>query len=88
VVDPRRRAIEAANADGLAGIVGDATSSDVLLRAVVDRAAQVVLAPQRDDTAVLVTPIVRQLSKGAVAGASVREDENARCCGRAAPPSW
>ncbi|WP_370091969.1 TrkA family potassium uptake protein [Streptacidiphilus sp. MAP12-20] len=77
VVDPQRRAIEAANADGVAGVVGDATRSEVLRRAGVERAAQVVVAPQRDDTAVLVTLTVRQLNKGAVVVAAVREDENA-----------
>lgn len=77
VVDPQRRAIEAAADDGLAGVVGDGTRTDVLRRAGVERAAQVVVAPQRDDTAVLVTLTVRQLNKGAVVVASVREDENA-----------
>lgn len=77
VVDPQRRVVEAANADGLAGVVGDATRTDVLLRAQVERATQVVVAPQRDDTAVLVTLTVRQLNKDAVVAAAVREDENA-----------
>nr|WP_051942812.1 potassium channel family protein [Streptacidiphilus rugosus] len=77
VVDPQRRAVEAANADGVAGVVGDGTRSDVLRRAGVERAAQVVVAPQRDDTAVLVTLTVRQLNAGAVVVAAVREDENA-----------
>ncbi|WP_439654203.1 potassium channel family protein [Streptacidiphilus anmyonensis] len=78
IVDPQRRAIEtAANEDGLAGVVGDGTRTDVLRRAGVERAAQVVVAPQRDDTAVLVTLTVRQLNKEAVVVAAVREDENA-----------
>ena len=33
VVDPSAKVIEAANAEGFAGVVGDATRSDVLLRA-------------------------------------------------------
>nr|WP_042460479.1 potassium channel family protein [Streptacidiphilus jiangxiensis] len=78
VVDPQRRVVEAAAADeGLAGVVGDATRTDVLRRAGVERAAQVVVAPQRDDTAVLVTLTVRQLNPAAVVVAAVREDENA-----------
>jgi voltage-gated potassium channel len=78
VVDPQRRVVEAAAADeGLAGVVGDATRTDVLRRAGVERAAQVIVAPQRDDTAVLVTLTVRQLNPAAVVVAAVREDENA-----------
>ncbi|MEY9870927.1 voltage-gated potassium channel [Streptacidiphilus sp. MAP12-33] len=78
VVDPQRRTVEAAaSEEGLAGVVGDGTRTDVLLRAGVDRAAQVIVAPQRDDTAVLATLTVRQLNKGAVVVAAVREDENA-----------
>ncbi|MFE9422474.1 potassium channel family protein [Kitasatospora sp. NPDC006697] len=77
VVDPQRRVVEQAALDGLVGVVGDATRTDTLLRAEVPRAAQVVVAPERDDTAVLVTLTVRQLNKGATVVAAVREDENA-----------
>ncbi|AQA12946.1 potassium channel family protein [Streptomyces samsunensis] len=77
VVDPNQKVIEAANADGLAGVVGDATRSDVLLRAEAQRARQFVIATQRDDTAVLVTLTARQLNRGANIVAAVREEENA-----------
>jgi voltage-gated potassium channel len=77
VVDPSAKAIEAANAEGLAGVVGDATRSDVLLRAELRRARQIVIATQRDDTAVLVTLTARQLNRGAKIVAAVREEENA-----------
>ncbi|SFC53457.1 potassium channel family protein [Streptomyces aidingensis] len=76
VVDPDPLVVEQANADGYAGVVGDATRSSVLLRARVDRAAQVVVATQRDDTAVLVTLTARQLSRRVRIVASVREEEN------------
>ena len=77
VVDPSAKVIEAANADGFAGVVGDATRSDVLLRAEVQKARQIVIATQRDDTAVLVTLTARQLNRGAKIVAAVREEENA-----------
>ncbi|MGK5643609.1 NAD-binding protein, partial [Streptomyces sp. URMC 126] len=63
VVDPSQKAVEAANLEGYAGVVGDATRSDVLLKAEVQRAAQVVISTQRDDTAVLVTLTARQLNR-------------------------
>lgn len=77
IVDPSTKVIEAANADGFVGVVGDATRSDVLLRAEVQRARQIVIATQRDDTAVLVTLTARQLNRGAKIVAAVREEENA-----------
>ncbi|MFI8963326.1 potassium channel family protein [Streptomyces sp. NPDC053493] len=77
IVDPSNKVIEAANADGFVGVVGDATRSDVLLRAEVQKARQIVIATQRDDTAVLVTLTARQLNRGAKIVAAVREEENA-----------
>jgi voltage-gated potassium channel len=77
VVDPQQKVIEQAVRDGLVGVVGDATRTDTLLRAELPRASQVVIAPQRDDTAVLVTLTARQLNKAATVVAAVREDENA-----------
>ncbi|WP_328537768.1 potassium channel family protein [Streptomyces sp. NBC_00344] len=78
VVDPDSKVIEAANADGFAGVIGDATRSDVLNRAELQRAKQIVIATQRDDTAVLVTLTARQLNRGAKIVAAVREEENAQ----------
>ncbi|MFB7662684.1 potassium channel family protein [Kitasatospora sp. NPDC056138] len=77
VVDPQHKAIEQATLDGLVGVVGDATRTETLLRAELPRAARVVVAPERDDTAALVTLTARQLNKGATVVAAVREDENA-----------
>lgn len=77
VVDPSSKVIEAATADGYAGIVGDATRSEVLKRAEVHKARKIIIATQRDDTAVLVTLTARQLNKGAKIVAAVREEENA-----------
>lgn len=77
VVDPSGKAIDAATAEGYAGVVGDATRSEVLKRAEVHKARKIIIATQRDDTAVLVTLTARQLNKGAKIVAAVREEENA-----------
>lgn len=76
VVDPSGKVIESALAEGVEGVVGDATRSGVLLRAEVQRARQIVIATQRDDTAVLVTLTARQLNRQAKIVAAVREEEN------------
>ncbi|MEW2412373.1 potassium channel family protein [Streptomyces sp. NPDC046866] len=77
IVDPSSKVIEAASLEGFAGVVGDATRSEVLLSAELQRARQVIIATQRDDTAVLVTLTARQLNRGAKIVAAVREEENA-----------
>ncbi|KJS56083.1 Ion channel protein [Streptomyces rubellomurinus subsp. indigoferus] len=77
VVDPQRKAVEQASQQGLVGVVGDATRTDTLVRAALPVAARVVVAPERDDTAVLITLTARQLNKTATVVAAVREDENA-----------
>ncbi|MFC4515863.1 potassium channel family protein [Streptomyces ehimensis] len=77
VVDPNPKVVESATALGYAGVIGDATRSDVLLRAEIQKARQVIVATQRDDTAVLVTLTARQLNRGAKIVAAVREEENA-----------
>ncbi|MET9294461.1 potassium channel family protein [Streptomyces sp. NPDC003077] len=77
IVDPSPKVIDVALAEGFAGVLGDATRSDILLRAEVQRARQIVIATQRDDTAVLVTLTARQLNKKANIVAAVREEENA-----------
>ncbi|QFQ98735.1 Ion channel protein [Streptomyces phaeolivaceus] len=77
VVDPSSKAIEAATSEGYTGVIGDATRSDVLLRAELQKARQIIISTARDDTAVLVTLTARQLNRGAKIVAAVREEENA-----------
>jgi voltage-gated potassium channel len=77
VVDPQSKSVQHANEDGLVGILGDATRTEVLRRAEIERAAQVIIGTQRDDTAVLVTLTARQLNQHATIVVAVREDENA-----------
>jgi voltage-gated potassium channel len=77
VVDRRSDLAAEANAAGLAALVGDATRSIVLRHAETGEAARIIVAPDRDDTAVLVTLTTRQLNPQAVVVAAVREAENA-----------
>lgn len=77
IVDPSPKVVQSAADEGYVGVVGDATRNDVLLRAEAQHAKEIVIAAQRDDTAVLVTLTARQLNKRAHIVASVREEENA-----------
>jgi voltage-gated potassium channel len=76
VVDTDQQALDAASALGLVAVHGSATRSDVLRVAAVQHARAVVVAPNRDDTAVLVTLTARELAPKAHIVASVREAEN------------
>jgi voltage-gated potassium channel len=76
VVDVSRHAVSEANAAGLAGVVGDATRGHVLERAEMARAERVIVAVQRDDTAVLITLTARQLNPDAMIVVAVRVAEN------------
>ena len=77
VVDPSPEALAEAHADQLAVITGDATRRDVLRRAGVATANQIIVTTDRDDTNVLATLTVRQLNPDAFIVAAVREQENA-----------
>lgn len=77
VVDPSSDALADAHADQLAVITGDATRRDVLRRARIGSADQVIVTTDRDDTNVLATLTVRQLNPDAFIVAAVREQENA-----------
>ncbi|MDO4928929.1 MAG: potassium channel family protein [Corynebacterium sp.] len=76
VVDQNKAALDRASSDGLVCVQGSGTSSEVLRLAGVPKAKSVIVAPSADDTAVLVTLSVRELSPGAWIVASVRESEN------------
>ncbi|NUR73189.1 MAG: Ion channel protein [Hamadaea sp.] len=62
--------------DGFAVVVGDATRSGILRKAGVETAQRVIVATDRDDTAVLVALTVRQINQGCTVVASVRQAEN------------
>ena len=76
VVDPGGEALQEAHADGLAVVTGDATRRDVLRRAGVSEAAQVIITTNRDDSHVLAPLTVRQLNPEVWIVAAVREQEN------------
>ena len=76
VVDPSSAALGEAHADGLAVVTGDATRREVLRRAGVATAKQVVITTDRDDSTVLSTLNVRQLNPDAYIVAAVREADN------------
>jgi voltage-gated potassium channel len=77
VIDARPDAVEDARRAGHAGVVGDASGSAALDAAGVREASAVVVAPDRDDSAVLITLTARELNPRARIVASVRESENA-----------
>ncbi len=77
VLDPRPDAVEEARRAGHAGVVADASSSAALEAAGVRDADAGIVAPDRDDSAVLITLTARELNPKARIVASVREAENA-----------
>ncbi|MGO1055385.1 potassium channel family protein [Crossiella sp. CA198] len=76
VVDTDHESLEAATQQKLVTVHGSGTRSDVLRIAGVPQAKAVVVATNRDDTAVLVTLTARELAPTAQIVASVREAEN------------
>jgi voltage-gated potassium channel len=76
VVDPGAEALQEAHADGLAVVTGDATRRDVLRRAGVKEASQVIITTNRDDSNILATLTTRQLNPDVWIVAAVREQEN------------
>ncbi len=77
IVESDPKVAEAASADGYTVVPGDATRSHTLLQAQLERCRAVIVAPERDDTAVLITLTARELAPDATIVASVRERENA-----------
>jgi voltage-gated potassium channel len=76
IVDPSNVALGEAHADGYAVVTGDASRREVLRRAGVESARQVIITTARDDTTVLATLTVRQLNPEAYIVAAVREQDN------------
>ncbi|MEU4871837.1 potassium channel family protein [Streptomyces sp. NPDC021608] len=76
VVDAQRKAALVAGDDGLVAVTGDATRSETLVKAEVQTASRLIVAPQLDETAALVTLTARQLNRRATIVVAAREDEN------------
>jgi voltage-gated potassium channel len=76
VIDQKPSALERATDQGLAAVSGDATTSDTLRTAGIESARAVIVAADRDDTAVLITLTARELNPDVTITAAVREEEN------------
>ncbi|MGF7123987.1 TrkA family potassium uptake protein [Rhodococcus sp. TAF43] len=77
VVDTDQAVLDTAAGLGLVTVHGSATKSDVLRLAGVQNAASIIVAANRDDTAVLVTLTARELAPKAKIVAAIRETDNA-----------
>lgn len=76
VVDERAEALREAEELGVATVEGDATHNAVLSIAKVEEASSVIVAPGRDDTAVLIVLTVRRLAPRARVAVSIAAIEN------------
>ena len=76
VVDENPAALERAKSAGLVTVRGSATDSEVLRLASAQHAKAIIVATNRDDSAVLVTLTARELAPKAKIIAAVREAEN------------
>jgi voltage-gated potassium channel len=76
IVDKAGEALAEAQVAGVAIVTGDATRREVLRRAGVERATQVIVTTDRDDSNILATLTVRQLNPDAWIVAAAREQEN------------
>ena len=77
IIDGGTSAITDANVKGFAAIEGDATRREILRRAEIIKAREVIITLDRDDSAILVTLTVRQLNPSAHVVVAVREEDNA-----------
>jgi voltage-gated potassium channel len=77
VVDERQAARDRATSMGLSAVAGSATTQHALQDAGIAAAAAVVVAVDRDDSAVLAALTARELNPRAHVVGAVREDENA-----------
>jgi voltage-gated potassium channel len=76
VVDPSEAAVAAATELGLATVRGDATHNVVLEAAGITRARALIVAPSRDDTAILIALTARRLAPDVPVTLSIQEAEN------------
>ena len=76
VIDERPEALSAAEVAGLVGVAGSASEAEVLEQAGIASARAVIVAPDRDDTAVLMTLTARELNPEVTLVAAAREAQN------------
>src|SRR4051794_17151243 len=77
IIDSRPSAITDANLRGYAAIAGDAPRREILRRADIMKAREVLITVDRDVSAILVMLTVRQMNPSANVVVAVREDDNA-----------
>jgi len=75
-IDTSDEALEEANSVGITGISGSATDPEILKAARVDMARTVIVAPNSDEQAVLITLRVKELNPRVNVVASCREEHN------------
>jgi voltage-gated potassium channel len=75
-IEPSEEERTRATGDGLAAVDGNAARQEVLLEAGIRDASALIVAPERDDTAVLITLTARELNPTITIVAAVREEEN------------
>lgn len=78
VVELDAMAADEANREGYTVVIGNCTREAVLRRAEVEKAKGVVVAVDRDDTAVLATLTIRSLNPRAQLVVAAREEENSK----------
>jgi len=76
IIEPDPIVADEASRDGYTVVVGDSTRRATLREARTERARAVIVATDRDDSAVLTTLTARELAPSADIIAAVREDEN------------
>lgn len=76
-IDSNPIMVTEANVDGLAAFHGDGTRRELLRRAEVAKAKEVIICLDRDDAVILATLTIRQLNPTAPIVATVRESDNA-----------
>lgn len=76
IIDRSREAVDRALADGFSAFYGDATEEATLRRAGVHKAESVLVAPGRDDTAVLICLTVNDIEPDVNLVAAGMEEEN------------
>ncbi len=78
VIDPSEDAISEASQDGLAAFRGDASSEAMLSAAAIEKAAYLLVVPNRDDACVLICLTARSMVPDVRIIAAAREEENVK----------
>ncbi|MGY0715254.1 potassium channel family protein [Azospirillum argentinense] len=76
MIDQSEERIRLAAEAGFIGLLGDATSEEILTRACVGSAKAVIVSSGRDDTTILVILTVRHLSAGTKIVGNIKQEEN------------